>query len=106
MSADAIDPEDAALLATFERFAAAVQRGDLAAFEALCAADVSPQRAVFERDSARVREGGWRLAAREIRREGEVGEVVFELLGPDGARIDTASVTFTREPGGWRLRTL
>ena len=98
--------DDVALREAFERFAEAVRTGDLAAFEALCAVDVAPQRTVFERNSARVRERGWRLRLREIERAQDAAELRFELLDDDGAVIDHASVTFTREPAGWRIRSV
>jgi hypothetical protein len=98
------DPHDE-IAQKFARFASAAQQGDAAAFEALCVLDAPPEVELFEENSKKVREAGWKLRIRRIDQEGEVAEVTFDVVNGDEV-IDEAQVTFTEEADGWRIRSL
>lgn len=101
-----MSPLEAALQTAFGRFAEAVERGDLDAFRALCAADAPSQDSVFLRNAEKVRAGGFRLKLCELLLEGEVGEARFELVDRAGAALDAGAAAFTLEGGSWKLRAL
>lgn len=95
-----------ALEAAFRRFAEAVETGDLAAYEALCAPDVPTQSELFARNSEKVRRSHWQLHLRRIEQEGDVAEVWFALCDAAGAVQEESHVVFTVERTGWALRAL
>ncbi len=99
------DPHDL-IAEAFAVFARAVQDGDLQAFEALCVEDAPPETELFARNSEKLRAAGWSMRILRIDQEGAVAEVGFELLDSSGQVVDEASVTFTEESQGWRLRAL
>lgn len=99
------DPHDD-IAARFRAFAEATASGDVEAFRALAVHDVPPETDLFAKNSERVRQHGWTLRLREIRQEGDVAEVRFELLDKDGASVDEGLVIFTEERDGWRVRAL
>jgi hypothetical protein len=110
MSLDAAGPAMAgdlgAVLRVFEAFVQAVQTGDAEAFRALAVEDAPPEVDLFLRNSERVRREGLVLRPRGVDREADVAEVRFDVLDGGGEPVDEAAVTFSLEPGGWRLRGL
>jgi hypothetical protein len=90
----------------FSHFEAAVKKGDSAAFEALCAEDVPPQTALFEKNAARVREAKWDLRLKSVTHTGDAAELTFSVLDEDGAEVDEGAVTVTLEGSGWKIREL
>lgn len=100
-----MDPHDE-IAAQFARFSAAVEEGDSAAFLALCVDDAPPQIELFEENSQKVKEQGWKLRIRRIDQEGDIAEVGFQVVGPAGDEVDEGMVTFSLEHDGWRLRSL
>jgi hypothetical protein len=99
------DPHDE-IAARFAAFKRAVEQGDTDAYRALCVEDAPAETQLFEQNSEKVREHGWKLRLRRIEQEGEVAEVGFEVLTKDGEVVDDAVVTFTEEADGWRIRSL
>lgn len=98
------DPHDE-IAKKFARFAEAVQQGDAAAYQALCVSDAPPELELFEENSKKLREAGWKLRIRRIDQEGQVAEVTFDVVGKEDV-VDEAQVTFTEEADGWRIRSL
>lgn len=90
----------------FRAFADATAEGDVDAFKALCVQDVPPETELFLANSERVRQHGWTLRLKEIKQEGDVAEVRFEVVGADGAPVDEGLVILTEEHDGWRVRAL
>lgn len=99
------DPHDD-IAARFRAFADATARGDVEAFKALCVHDVPPETELFVANSERVRQHGWSLRLREIKQEGDVAEVRFEVVDASGASVDEGLVILTEEHDGWRVRAL
>ena len=99
------DPHDE-IADHFATFAAAVATGDTDAYRALCVEDAPPETPLFEANSEKVREHGWQLKLRRIEQEGEMAELTFEVVDGAGDIVDEATVTFTEEADGWRIRSL
>ena len=99
------DPHEA-IEEFFARFAQAVADGDVETFRALKAPGAVVDTELFVSNAAWVRDAGASLRLREIRQEGEVAEVLFDLADGAGARVDTGQLTLTLEADGWRVASL
>lgn len=99
------DPHDD-IAARFHDFAKASKSGDVEAFKSLCVTDVPPETELFLANSDRVQKHGWQLQLKEIKQEGDVAEVSFHAIDPQGGFVDEGLVIFTEESDGWKLRSL
>lgn len=99
------DPH-AEVAARFRAFADAAASGDVEAFKALCVQDVPPEVDLFRANSERLQAAGATLRIKEIRQEGDVAEVRFDVVDGGGQAIDEGLVILTEEHDGWRVRAL
>ncbi|MEW5853197.1 MAG: hypothetical protein AB2A00_30735 [Myxococcota bacterium] len=100
--APAMDP----LAQAFQRFAAALEAQDVAAYHAMSVEDAAPQDELFLRNARRLKDKGLSLRLRRAVQEEDAAEVAFDVVDADGKAVDSGKVTFTRESDGWRIRTL
>lgn len=94
------------ILAAFQALARALQDDDTAAFRALAVADQPAQVALFSANAKKVRAGSLSVRPRRVEQVEDVAEVTFELVAPDGRRVDEGRVVLSREDGPWKVRSL
>lgn len=94
------------LVELFRLFVDAVLAGDATAFARLCSDEAGDQKALFERNSLRIRNAGWRLLLDAIVQEGGVAEIRYAVVKGRDDVVDRASLSCVQTEEGWRIASL
>ena len=89
--------------ARFEQFCRALLSADIEAFESLWMPETEADRALFVRNSKKLRAGEHQLQARRIVQVGGNAELFFEIVDAHGTSVDEALLSFGLDGDKWWL---